>query len=111
MEPEEVLEQEVTQEEPAAEEIPAENVQTEPESGQENAQGEPEPAIVRTGGKWEDFEEATEQELEIGKTYHIKARGRCEFMISEKKPTAGIATNEITFKKQEGIKLWIKTGV
>lgn len=111
MEPEEVLEQEGVQEEPVAEEAPAENVQTEPESGQENVQVEPESAIVRTGGEWEDFEEAAEQELEIGKTYRIKAKGRCEFMISENKPISGIATNEITYTKQEGMKLWIKTGV
>ena len=31
-------------------------------------------------------------------------------MISAEKPTVGITTNEITFTKQDGLKLWIKTG-
>ena len=90
MEPEEVLEQEpVVEEEPT----PA-----------------PEPMQVYTKGEWEDLEQLADKEFEIGKTYHIAVKGHCQFMISAEKPTFGIATNEITFTKQDGLKLWIKTG-
>lgn len=102
MEPEEVLEQEVLQEEPVVE-TPAENVQ-EPVA-------EPKPVNVRTGGKWVLVEEFLSQKFEIGKTYHIKVKGNCEFMISKDEPTMGIKTNEITFKKETDVNLWIKTGV
>ena len=71
---------------------------------------EPEPIQVYTKGKWEDLEVLTEKEMEVGKTYRIKVSGHCQFSVSAEKPTAGIATNEITFTKQDGLKLWIKTG-
>lgn len=87
MEPEEVLEQEPVVEEPVAE-----------------------PMQIYTKGKWEDLERITDKEFEIGKTYNIKVSGHCQFMISAEKPTFGITTNEITFTKQDGLKLWIKTG-
>lgn len=88
MEPEEVLEQEEAVETPA----------------------EPEPMTVATAGEWMSVETLMGKEFEVGKTYHIKVKGRCQFMVSENKPTMGIATNEITFKKQPNMKLWIKTG-
>lgn len=69
-----------------------------------------EPLNINTKGKWEPLEDFLEQELEDGKTYHIKVKGACQFMVSKDKPSAGIATNEITFKKEAGVKLWIKTG-
>ena len=90
MEPEEVLEQEVIEQEPVA---------------------EPKPVNIRTGGKWVLVEEFLSQEFEVGKTYHIKVRGNCEFMISKDKPTAGMVANEITYTKDAENKLWIKTGV
>lgn len=86
MEPEEVLEQEVAQE-PTVE-----------------------PLQIYTKGEWADLELLMPQEMEVGKTYHIKVSGHCEFMVSAEKPTVGIKTNEITFTKQDGLKLWIKTG-
>lgn len=70
----------------------------------------PEPIQVYTKGKWEDLEVLTEKEMEVGKTYRIAVKGHCQFAVSAEKPTAGIATNEITFTKQDGLKLWIKTG-
>ena len=70
----------------------------------------PEPIQVYTKGKWEDLEVLTEKEMEAGKTYRITVSGHCQFAVSAEKPTAGIATNEITFTKQDGLKLWIKTG-
>lgn len=70
----------------------------------------PEPIQVYTKGKWEDLELLTEKEMEVGKTYRIAVKGHCQFAVSAEKPTAGIATNEITFTKQDGLKLWIKTG-
>lgn len=130
MEPEEVLEQEVVEtpveepevvqeepqveQEPVEEESPAENVQPDTESGQENVQEPaPEPARwnISTGGNWEPLENYLTEQLEVGKTYHIKVQGKCEFMIAKDKPTAGIATNEITFTKQNDVTIWIKTGV
>jgi hypothetical protein len=122
MEPEEVLEQ-VAEQEPVVE-TPAENVHEQVETAPENVQEEPElveepvaeprpapePIQVYTKGKWADLELLTEQEMEVGKTYHIKVSGHCQFAVSAEKPTAGIATNEITFTKQDGLKLWIKTG-
>lgn len=92
MEPEEVLEQEEVVE------TPAEPV------------AEPEPMTVATAGEWMSVETLMGKEFEDGKTYHIKVKGRCQFMVSKDKPTMGIATNEITFKKQPDMKLWIKTG-
>lgn len=74
------------------------------------AEPEPEPIRVYTKGKWADLELLTEKEMEVGKTYHIKVSGHCQFAVSAEQPTAGIATNEITFTKQDGLKLWIKTG-
>ena len=70
----------------------------------------PEPMQIYTKGKWADLEQLTEKEMEVGKTYRIAVKGHCQFAVSAEKPTAGIATNEITFTKQEGLKLWIKTG-
>lgn len=69
-----------------------------------------EPIQVYTKGKWEDLEVLTDKEMEVGKTYRIAVKGHCQFAVSAEKPTAGIATNEITFTKQDGLKLWIKTG-
>jgi hypothetical protein len=119
---EEVLEQ-VAEQEPVVE-TPAENVQGQVETAPENVQEEPElveepvaepqpatePIRVYTKGKWADLELLTEKEMEVGKTYHIKVSGHCQFAVSAEQPTAGIATNEITFTKQDGLKLWIKTG-
>lgn len=70
----------------------------------------PEPIKVYTKGKWVDLEVLTNKEMEIGKTYRIAVSGHCQFMVSADKPTFGITTNEITFTKQDGLKLWIKTG-
>lgn len=74
------------------------------------AEPAPEPIQVYTKGKWEDLEVLTEKEMEVGKTYRIKVSGHCQFSVSAEKPIAGIATNEIIFTKQDGLKLWIKTG-
>ena len=113
MEPEEVLEQEPVVEEPTTEpepvvepETPVEEPVAEPEP-----QPAPEPMQIYTKGQWADLELLMPQEMEVGKTYHIAVKGHCQFMISAEKPTFGIATNEITFTKQDGLKLWIKTGV
>ncbi len=103
MEPEEVLEQEQMVEEPTISEM--ENVE---ESAVETPA--PEPMQIYTKGQWADLELLMPQEMEVGKTYHIAVKGHCQFMISAEKPTFGIATNEITFTKQDGLKLWIKTG-
>lgn len=112
MEPEEVLEQEPVVEEPTTEpepvvepETPVEEPVAEPEP-----QPAPEPMQIYTKGQWTDLELLMPQEMEVGKTYHIAVKGHCQFMISAEKPTFGIATNEITFTKQDGLKLWIKTG-
>lgn len=71
---------------------------------------EPEPKLViRTSGKWVLFEEAVNQELEIGKTYHLHFGGNCEVMISADKPTMGIITNEIVYTKEADKQLWVKT--
>lgn len=95
MEPEEVLEQEPVVEEPVSEPEP---------------QPAPEPMQIYTRGEWADLELLMPQGMEVGKTYHIAVKGHCQFMISAEKPTFGITTNEITFTKQDGLKLWIKTG-
>lgn len=95
MEPEEVLEQEPVVEEPVVEPEP---------------QPAPEPVQIYTKGKWEELEFLMPREMEVGKTYRIAVKGHCQFAVSAEKPTAGIATNEITFTKQDGLKLWIKTG-
>lgn len=113
---EEVLEQEQVVEEPTVE-TPVEEPVVEPvvEEPVTETPVEPEPAPepiqVYTKGKWEDLEVLTDKEMEVGKTYHIKVSGHCQFSVSAEKPTAGIATNEITFTKQDGLKLWIKTGL
>lgn len=70
----------------------------------------PEPIRVYTKGKWEDLEVLTDKKMEVGKTYRIAVSGHCQFAVSAEKPTVGITTNEITFTKQDGLKLWIKTG-
>jgi len=95
MEPEEVLEQEVDTEVEQVSEQPTQQV---------------EPMQINTHGQWETLEHFMQQELEVGKTYRIAVKGHCQFAVSAEKPTAGIATNEITFTKQDGLKLWIKTG-
>ena len=104
MEPEEVLEQEPVVEEPTVE-TPVEEPVAEPEP-----QPAPEPMQIYTRGQWADLELLMPQGMEVGKTYHIAVKGHCQFMISAEKPTVGITTNEITFTKQDGLKLWIKTG-
>lgn len=108
MEPEEVLEQEPVVEEPVVEQ----EVDTELDTNSEQVseQPAPEPMQIYTKGEWADLELLMPQEMEVGKTYHIAVKGHCEFMISAEKPTIGIKTNEITFTKQDGLKLWIKTG-
>ena len=68
-----------------------------------------EPIIVETKGKWLDFEFATQQTFEVGKTYKIRVNGDCLFAISPNKPTYGFGTNEITYTKEEGLTLWIYT--
>lgn len=115
----EVLEQEQVVEEPtiskmenveeSAVETPTEEPVVEPVAEPE-PEPAPEPIQVYTKGKWEDLEVLTEKEMEVGKTYRIAVKGHCQFAVSAEKPTAGIATNEITFTKQDGLKLWIKTG-
>ena len=71
---------------------------------------EPEPLVIETKGKWQPFEYMTGQELEVGKTYKITVKGKCEFMISKDKPTFGIQTNEFPYTKDNTNRLWIKTG-
>ena len=117
MEPEEVLEQEPVVEEPAVEEPTVETEPVaEPETPTEEPVAEPEPQPapepmqINTHGQWVTLEHFMQQELEVGKTYRIAVKGHCQFAVSAEKPTAGIATNEITFTKQDGLKLWIKTG-
>lgn len=116
---------EVPAEEPAQEGEPAENVQLDAESGQENVQEEPvveeepvaepepqpEPLMVRTKGEWKLLSELAGQEFETGKTYHISIKGKCQFMMSAERPTFGIETNEITFTKEDGVEVWIKTRI
>lgn len=108
----EVLEQEQVVETPVEEPVVDTEVE-EPVVEQPVAEPEPapEPIQVYTKGKWEDLEVLTEKEMEVGKTYRIAVKGHCQFAVSAEKPTAGIATNEITFTKQDGLKLWIKTGI
>lgn len=100
----EVLEQEQVVETPVEEPVVEQPV------AESEPQPAPEPIQVYTKGKWADLELLTDKEMEVGKTYHIKVSGHCQFAVSAEKPTAGIATNEITFTKQDGLKLWIKTG-
>lgn len=75
------------------------------------AQPEAEPMTVSTSGEWMLVEKLMGKDFEEGKTYRIKVKGNCQFMISENKPTVGMVTNEITYKKENDMKLWIKTGV
>lgn len=69
-----------------------------------------EPIIVETKGKWQPFENMTQQTLEVGKTYHITLAGVCEVAVSADRPTVGIKTNVIDYTKDDTNKLWIKTG-
>ena len=110
MEPEEVLEQEPVVEEPVSEPEPVVEPETPTEEPVAEPQPAPEPLQIYTRGEWVDLELLMPQEMEVGKTYHIAVKGHCQFAVSAEKPTAGIATNEITFTKQDGLKLWIKTG-
>lgn len=110
----EVLEQEQVVETPVVEEPVADTEVETPVVEQETPvepEPAPEPIQVYTKGKWEDLEVLTDKEMEVGKTYRIAVKGHCQFAVSAEKPTAGIATNEITFTKQDGLKLWIKTGI
>ena len=66
--------------------------------------------IIDTKGKWQPIEAMTREEMEVGKTYHIHINGVCEFGLSENKPEMGIQTNDITYTKNDKIKLWIRTG-
>lgn len=68
------------------------------------------PLVIDTKGKWQPIEAMTGQEFEVGKTYHIHIDGVCEFGLSEGVPECGIQTNDITYTKNDKIKLWIKTG-
>lgn len=77
---------------------------------EQEPQPAPEPLKINTHGQWELLEHFMQQELENGKTYRINVAGHCQFMISADKPTVGMTTNEITYTKQEGQNLWIKTG-
>lgn len=120
---EEVLEQEVVQEEsqvetpveePVVEETPVEVHAEEPAREEEpvaEPEPQPEPLMVRTKGEWKLLSELAGQEFETGKTYHISIKGKCQFMMSAERPTFGIETNEITFTKEEGVELWIKTRI
>ena len=81
-------------------------------AGQNEPVAEPEPKLsVRTRGQWVKFEEAVQQELEVGKTYNLHFGGNCEVMISESKPASGIITNEVVYTKDETKHLWVKTGI
>ena len=73
-------------------------------------QTEQKPLIIETKGKWQPFEAMTGKDFEIGKTYHIKVAGRCQFMISKDRPLFGFGANEIDYTKDTENKLWIKTG-
>lgn len=97
MEPEEVLEQEVGNE--------LEN------NDQVSEQNTPTPLNITTRGNWVDLETLLPEPMVVGKTYHIKVAGHCQFMISVEKPTIGMITNEIEYTKDESNRLWIKTGV
>lgn len=66
--------------------------------------------IIDTRGKWQPLEAMVGQVFEVGKTYHVNVAGICEFALSEGVPQAGIQTNNITYTKNDKIKLWIKTG-
>lgn len=69
-----------------------------------------EPLVIDTKGKWQPIEAMVGQVFELNKTYHIHINGVCEFGLSENVPKAGIQTNDITYTKNDKIKLWIKTG-
>ena len=83
----------------------------EPELEQEVLEQEPQPEStnIRTGGRWKKLAECVNTEFENGKTYRVSIKGTCQFMLSQKRPSFGIETNEITFTKEEGIEAWIKT--
>lgn len=122
MEPEEVLEQVVQEEpqietpveEPVVEETPVEVPTEEPAQEEEpvaEPAPQPEPLLVSTKGEWKLLSELAGQEFETGKTYHISIKGKCQFMMSAERPTFGIETNEITFTKEDGVEVWIKTRI
>lgn len=104
MEPKEVLEQEVDTE-------LDDNSEQVSEQPTPQVDPQPEPIQIYTKGEWADLELLMPHEMEVGKTYHIAVKGHCQFAVSAEKPTVGITTNEITFTKQDGLKLWIKTGI
>lgn len=69
-----------------------------------------EPLIIETKGKWQPFENMTQQTLEVGKTYHIELGGVCEVAVSPDRPTNGIIASSIDYTKDDTNRLWIKTG-
>ena len=69
-----------------------------------------EPLVIDTKGKWQPLEAMIGQVFDLNKTYHIHIDGICEFGLSEVTPLAGMQTNDITYTKNDKIKLWIKTG-
>ena len=87
-----------------------ENQSEQPLDMEEEEQTPQEPIIIETKGKWQPFEAMTQQTLEVGKTYHIELAGVCEVAVSVDRPTNGIKTNVIDYKKDDVNKLWIKTG-
>lgn len=72
---------------------------------------EPEVLNITTRGKWVLLESLLAQPMELGKSYKVKVAGHCQFMVSEKEPTTGMVTNEITYTKDGTNKLWVKTGL
>lgn len=77
---------------------------------QEGQKDENKYLFIETKGTWQPLESMLNIVLEKDKTYSIKIEGSCELMISKDRPTFGISTNEITYKKDGINKLWIKTG-
>jgi len=69
-----------------------------------------EPLIIETKGKWQPFENMTQETFVVGKTYHIELGGICEVAVSVERPTNGIITTSIDYTKDDINKLWIKTG-
>lgn len=65
--------------------------------------------IINTHGKWRKFENASDTQFELGKTYKIEVEGNCEFAVSANEPVAGMQTNSINYTHAENIYLWIKT--
>lgn len=77
---------------------------------QEQMQEQQEPIVVETKGKWQPFENMTQETMEVGKTYHIELAGICEIAVSPDRPTAGIKATSIDYTKDDTNRLWIKTG-